>query len=288
MNFNQYSTAAAQPGIGVDQITNLTIPLPPLAEQEAIAAFLDRECARIDELVAAQQRMVALLREKRQAVIAHAVTRGLDPAVALRDSGVAWLGQVPAHWEVVPVLSKFQLREESNSNMKEQNLLSLSYGKIVKKDIESNDGLLPESFETYQIVYSGDIVFRFTDLQNDKKSLRSAIVTEKGIITSAYLAIAPKYGLPQFFDYLFRAYDVLKVYYSMGGGLRQSLKYDDFKRTPIPLPPLAEQEAIAAFLDAECARIDALISSAERAVVLLQERRSAVIAAAVTGQIRVG
>lgn len=117
--------------------------------------------------------------------------------------------------------------------MIEKNLLSLSYGRIVPKDINASDGLLPESFETYQIVMPNDEVFRFTDLQNDKRSLRSARVEERGIVTSAYTAFTPRSIHPPFFDYLMRGYDVSKVFYGMGGGLRQSLKFEDVRRLPV-------------------------------------------------------
>src|ERR1035437_5447381 len=119
-----------------------------------------------------------------------------------KDSGVEWLGEVPEHWDVYPLLSIATERSESNRGMLENNLLSLSYGRIIQKDITSNDGLLPESFETYQIAHPGDIVFRLTDLQNDKRSLRTAIVDQRGIITSAYLVLTPKKVQSQFINYL--------------------------------------------------------------------------------------
>jgi type I restriction enzyme S subunit len=166
--------------------------------------------------------------------------------------------------------------------MKESNLLSLSYGQIVVKDINANDGLLPESFETYQIVQPDDIVWRLTDLQNDKRSLRTAIVDQVGIITSAYLATKPKDISPKFLNYLLRAYDITKVFYSMGGGLRQSMKFSDVKRLPIILPPESEQCSIAAFLDRETAKIDALVDEQMRLIEVLKEKRQAIVSQAVT------
>ncbi len=199
-----------------------------------------------------------------------------------KDSGVAWLGEVPAGWEVLPFCGVASERRDSNAGMLESNLLSLSYGRIVQKDIESNDGLLPESFETYQIVRADDIVFRLTDLQNDKRSLRTAIVEEQGIITSAYVAAKP-FGLKaRFLNYLLRAYDVTKVFYSMGGGLRQSMKFSDIKRLPTLVPSEPEQTAIATFLDRETAKIDALIAEQEKLLTLLAEKRQATISHAVT------
>jgi type I restriction enzyme, S subunit len=199
-----------------------------------------------------------------------------------KDSGVAWLGEVPARWAIKPFYSLAIERNEQNSGMLEDNLLSLSYGRIVRKNIESNDGLLPESFETYQIVKPGDIVFRLTDLQNDKRSLRTAIVAEQGIITSAYLAATPIGVQSGYLSYLLRAYDVTKVFYSMGGGLRQSMKFADIKRLPTLAPSTEEQAAIATFLDRETAKIDGLIAEQEKLIALLAEKRQATISHAVT------
>ncbi len=206
----------------------------------------------------------------------------LRPYPAYKPSGVEWLGNVPEHWGVAPLLGVAQARDESNEGMKEDNLLSLSYGRIVRKDISSNEGLLPESFETYQIVHPGDIVFRLTDLQNDQRSLRTAPVTEIGIITSAYLAVRPMHIKSGYFSHLLRCYDVIKVFYSMGGGLRQSMKYADVKRLPILTPPKEEQVAIAAFLDCKTSKIDALIVEQEKLLALLVEKRQATISHAVT------
>jgi len=199
-----------------------------------------------------------------------------------KNSGVPWLGAVPGHWERKPLFALAKELDERNHGMLEDNLLSLSYGKIKRKNIEDNDGLLPASFETYQIVERDDIVWRLTDLQNDQRSLRTGIARERGIITAAYLATRPIAVLPEFLAYLLRAYDLTKVFYSMGGGLRQSMKFSDVKWLPIMLPTEAEQAAIAAFLDRETAKIDALVAEQERLIALLKEKRQAVISHAVT------
>ncbi|MGY5319825.1 restriction endonuclease subunit S [Neomicrococcus lactis] len=160
--------------------------------------------------------------------------------------------------------------------------MSLSYGRIIRKDIAANDGLLPASFDTYQVINRNDIVLRLTDLQNDKRSLRSAISPERGIITSAYLAVTPTNILPHYLSYLLRAYDLQKVFYAMGGGLRQSMKFSDMKWLPILLPPESTQQEIIAYLDRETAQIDELIGKQERLIELLAEKRQAIITHAVT------
>ena len=160
-----------------------------------------------------------------------------------------------------------------NKGMIEDNLLSLSYGHIVKKDISTTDGLLPESFETYQIVDPGNIIMRLTDLQNDKRSLRQGLVRQRGIITSAYDALEVN-GVhePRYWDYALLALDLAKYYYSLGGGVRQSIKFADFSNEWIVYSDLATQKAIADFLDRETARIDQLIEKKQRMVEVLGER----------------
>jgi type I restriction enzyme S subunit len=189
------------------------------------------------------------------------------------------IGPVPEHWEIRPFFATGKTVKSKNNAMREDNLLSLSYGRIVEKDIDSSDGLLPESFETYQIVHPNDMVFRFTDLQNDQRSLRSALVRDQGIITSAYLAFRPyeQVIVPKFLDYLMRAYDLSKVFYPLGGGVRQSLKFDDVKRLGIIVPPLVEQKAIVDFLDRELEQIDALIAKQVELIEVLVERRQSLI-----------
>ena len=113
----------------------------------------------------------------------------------MKDSGMEWIGEIPEHWKVKPLFVVCKDNKEKNDGNKVSNVLSLSYGKIIRRDVESNFGLLPASFETYQIVDDGYIVLRLTDLQNDKRSLRVGLVTEKGIITSAYTGLKTNHGM---------------------------------------------------------------------------------------------
>ena len=204
------------------------------------------------------------------------------PYPSYRSSNIEWVSDIPDEWLEVPFFTQCVPNDSDNKGMTEDNLLSLSYGRIIRKNIETADGLLPASFETYQIVEKDNIVFRLTDLQNDKRSLRSAICTERGIITSAYLAVEPTAIDADYFAYLMRSYDHTKVFYAQGSGLRQSLKYSDMKRLPLLAPPRKEQKQIAAFLDYETAKIDALIEKQQQLIALLGEKRQAVISHAVT------
>lgn len=187
-----------------------------------------------------------------------------------------WLPSLPAGWRLKPFYSLMRERSQPNFGLSEMNLLSLSYGNIVGKDIESNAGLLPASFEGYNIVEPNDIVLRLTDLQNDQRSLRTGQVHKRGIITSAYVTVIPDEALqPHFAHYLLHGYDLAKLFYRMGGGLRQSMKYSDLKNLPLVLPPSETQERIANFLDDKTARIDALIAEKERLVLAVREYEQA-------------
>ena len=186
-----------------------------------------------------------------------------------------------------PPMPIFALCDEvrhPNLGGRERNLLSLSYGNIVRKDIESADGLLPASFDGYNVVEAGDTVLRLTDLQNDQRSLRTGLVQERGIITSAYLTLRPREGTDaRFLAYSLHALDVTKVFYGLGGGMRQSMGFDDLKRLGVPLPPLAEQARIARFLDDQTTRIDRIIAARQQQRALLDEEFRASVWESVTG-----
>lgn len=200
-----------------------------------------------------------------------------------KKSEIEWVGCIPITWKIKPTFSVFDPSAVKNVDGKEDTVLSLSYGNIIERDVEKNFGLLPESFNTYQIVNDGDLILRLTDLQNDKKSLRVGRAKQRGIITSAYLKLQSTALIDSRFAYrLLHSYDTTKVFYGMGGGLRQSMKFEDFRRLPIVLPSIEEQQKIANFLDHETAKIDTVIAKQEKLIELLKEKRQAVISHAVT------
>lgn len=200
-----------------------------------------------------------------------------------KDSGVEWIDSIPSYWEVKPTFALCDASTQKNIDGAERNVLSLSYGNIIPRDVETNFGLLPESFNTYQIISCGDVILRLTDLQNDKNSLRVGLAKQKGIITSAYLKLKAHSDInPDFLYRLLHSYDTTKVFYGMGGGLRQSMKFEDFRRLPLLLPPYEEQIKISAFLDHEIAKIDNLIEKQQQLIELLKEKWQAVISHAVT------
>ena len=212
----------------------------------------------------------------------------LKPYPAYRDSGVAWLGAVPEHWELLPGRACFREKKRPNLALQEKTVLSLSYGQVVVKPLEKLHGLVPSSFETYQIINPLDIVIRPTDLQNDWNSLRFGFSRHRGIITSAYLCfctiniVTPEYGY-----FLLHSYDLMKVFYGLGSGLRQNLDWSDFKYLPCSIPPPSEQTTIVRFLEHAERKIQRHIHTKEKLISLLEEQKKGIIHEAVTGRIDV-
>lgn len=200
-----------------------------------------------------------------------------------KDSGVEWLGEVPSQWELTIGMNVFRENKRDNKGMKEKTVLSLSYGQIIIKPEEKLVGLVPESFETYQIVEPNDIIIRCTDLQNDQTSLRTGLAKDKGIITSAYLNLKViNNHSAKFLHYYLHTLDITKVLYKFGSGLRQNLSFLDFKRLPIIDIPLSEQQKISQFLDDKTAKIDQAVDLAEKQIALLKEHKQILIQNAVT------
>jgi type I restriction enzyme S subunit len=289
MNLNQYSVSAAQPGLSVEVICNLLIPYPPHCEQQAIASFLNRETTKIDALIAEQQRLIELLQEKRQAVISHAVTKGMNPDAPMKDSGVEWLGQVPEHWGIGQSRRRFALRNERALEGDEQLTASQKYGIVRQADFVEAEGRrvveVIKGAEILKHVETGDFVISMRSFQGGIE-----YSPYRGSISSAYVMLSPiKDVHPGFFRWLFKSSPYIQALQSTSNLVRdgQALRFSNFAQVDIPVIPLQEQIFIANFLDLQTAKIDAMIAEQQQLTELLQERRSALISSAVTGQIDV-
>jgi type I restriction enzyme S subunit len=271
-------------GLPKASIGSLEIPLPPRSEQDRIADYLDREAARLDALVAAKERLLTLLAEKRRALVTRAVTRGLDPNVPMRDSGVPWLGEVPAHWEVERSRWLFAERDERSSTGTEE-LLTVSHLTGVTPRSEKDVNMFEaETTEGYKLCFRGDLVI------NTLWAWMGAMGTARvdGIVSPAYNVYTPCSRLdPAFIDALVRiptfAQEVTR--YSKGvWSSRLRLYPEGFFEAYFPVPPFAEQQAIVTHIVKQMNRIDGLAAATERSFSLLKERRAASISAAVTGR----
>jgi len=277
-------------------LSRVQVPTPPLDEQSAIADFLDREAAKIDALIAEQEKLLALLAEKRQATISHAVTRGLDPSVPMKDSGIPWLGDTPAHWRVVPLKYLVSLR---------------SGGTPSKESLDYWDGDVPwASAKDLKCEFLGDTTDHLTQLAVDSgaASLLPAgvvLVVVRGMILARTFpvvetlvpmainqdlkALLPNPGMhASYLAWLLRgtAAESLQRLDEAGHGTK-ALRMEAWTSLALPVPPKGEQHEIVEALLSKTKAIDDLVAECAVAIALLQERRSALISAAVTGKIDV-
>ena len=203
----------------------------------------------------------------------------------MKDSGIEWVGMIPATWDVFPAGGVFDEVKEKNVNNQYSNPFSFRYGEIVDKKIAGEiDESVEETLSAYRVVSPNTIMINGLNLNYDFISQRVAIVREKGIITSAYLAVQPDEGriVPRFVLYLLKAYDYRQVFHGVGSGIRKTLKFQDFKSIKIVAPSLTEQTAIAAYLDTQCAKIDEIIAQAKASIEDYKQWKSSIIYEAVT------
>ena len=207
----------------------------------------------------------------------------------MKESNIEWVGEIPLDWEINTMSQIFTQVKNKNTDLREQNLLSLSYGKIIRKNIDTLGGLLPDTFDGYNIIDEGDIVLRLTDLQNDHKSLRVGLATERGIVTSAYITIRNRSeSLPKYLYYYLHSFDISKGFYGMGAGVRQGLNWDGMKWLKILTPPVLEQQRIVSLLDTACKNIDLVIEETRASIEEYKKLKQALITKAVTKGVRPG
>lgn len=285
--FGYYSTNTALPSMTKGALNSHLLARPPLAEQTQIADFLDQETAKIDELVAEQQRLIGLLKEKRQAVVSHAVTKGTNPDSPTKPSGIEWLGDVPEHWGMVRLRGLFRQVKRQGQFGKQVLSVYRDYGVIPKDSRDDNNNKTPDDLSAYQLVNPGDLVV------NKMKAWQGSLGVSdlEGITSPDYIVFAPRH--PQcssFVHWLLRSQRMVSVYRSISNGIRPAqwrLEPDSFLNLRIPLPPKKEQSELVSYIVDQTSSFDALVAESGRAIDLLQERRSALISAAVTGQIDV-
>ncbi|NMY29299.1 restriction endonuclease subunit S [Pseudomonas sp. WS 5021] len=278
-------------------ISSVRFSAPVRAEQTQIARFLNYETARIDALIEEQQRLIELLKEKRQAVISHAVTKGLDPTVPMKGSGVKWLGEVPAHWEITQIKRRCDLITDGAhiSPETESGVYCFVSTRDVSDDGIDFDGCLRTSAASYEYLVktgcqpaTGDVLF-----SKDGTIGRTIVVGENSpdfVVASSLIIIRPNRAelLPTYLDFLCQSWVVSQQVdgFVKGAGLPR-LSIQNLTKVVGVFPPLEEQALIAGFLQLQCVAARQLSSEAWRTMGLLKERRSALISAAVTGKIDV-
>jgi type I restriction enzyme S subunit len=282
-------------GLNLELLGDIPCPLPPAPEQTAIAAFLDRETAKIDALVAEQRRLIELLKEKRQAVISQAVTKGLNPDAPMEPSGVEWLGDVPAHWMVTPIGHLCDAISYGFTNP----MPTTEEGPYLLTANDIGDGRV--KYETARRTSYDAFLNELTEKSRPKKN--DLLITKDGTLgrvalhegqeacinqSVASLRVKPAAILPEFMAAcLLAGVYQSRMIYDAGGTTIKHIYISRLAKMAVTYPSLSEQVAILAFLEDELAKFDSLVDETRRAVDLLQERRAAMIFAAVTGQIDV-
>lgn len=294
---NGSTFGARMPRVGWEFMGGLPLAFPPFAEQAAIAAFLDRETGKIDALVEAQKRLIELLKEKRQAAIAHAVTKGLDPTVPVKDSGVEWLGEMPAHWQVTALKRSWSVADckHLTAEFVDDGVPLASIREVQSRFVnlegakQTTESYFNELIEGGRCPEAGDLIFS-----------RNATVGEVAEVGTCH----PPFAMGQDVCLLRRQslksssaflYHVIRsrvvreqLAVAMIGSTFKRVNVEEIRDLIIPTPPPSEQQAIAAFIEKKASGFDDLIAQATAASSLLKERRSALISAAVTGKIDVG
>lgn len=287
--FNALGDDGVRSNLGKDDLLNIPIPVPPLAEQERIAEFLDEKCAEVDALAGEIKEQIATLEEYKRSVITEAVTKGLDASVPMKDSGIEWIGEIPQAWDVRKGKYLFAQRNERGNNVKLQ-LLSptQNYGVIPQDEYERLSGMsavkLNENInlKALKTIHKGDYCISLRSFQGGFEYSMN-----EGVISPAYQVFYPTVKISGgYYKYLFKDKGFISVINSYAMSLRdgKNISFEQFGNTVIPVPPLAEQERIAEFLDAKCAEVDALIAEKQNQLATLEEYKKSVIFEYVTGK----
>ena len=289
---NVFTYGAKMPRVSPDQVGISSMPLPPLAEQRGIAAFLDRETGKIDGLVARKERLVGLLQEKRAALISRAVTRGLDPDAPMKDSGVEWLGEIPAHWEVKKVTRLFSIGSgttppTSNSEYYGGEIPWITTSELRESVVTSTEKTIHDEtlrlFPVLAVYPAGSAAVAMYGATIGRLGILGIPAT----VNQACCVFSEPNGIDAWFWFYWlqcRRHYLISMSY---GGGQPNLSQEILKSIRVPIPSLDEQRSIAAFLDCETAELDALVTKIHEAIERLKELRAALISAAVTGRIDV-
>ena len=282
---NGFTYGSKMPRANWKDISMLPILLPSYIEQTAIADFLDAKCGEIDRLLADLDAEVKTLGEYKKSIIAETVTRGLNPNAPMKASGISWVGDIPSHWTLQPVFKYFHDRIFFNLDYEYKRAFKFNYGTLKYKEETGDLALYQQTYIKYSKVKKGDIVINGLNLNYDFISQRVAITPEDGIITSAYLTIRPFEGVcSEYYCYLFKAMDNMKLFHGMGKGVRLTLSFDELKRIKLPIPTEIEQLEIVKYLDEKCAAIEQSIADKQTQIETLKAYKSSLIYEYVTGK----
>lgn len=291
--FERYATATALPSMTQTDLNNNAICMPPLKEQAAIANYLDKKCSEIDNVISAQQKRIALLQELKQSVITHAVTKGLDPNVEMKDSGVEWIGEVPKHWDVMKTSLAFQGIGSGTTPSTSKKEFYDEEGKYWLQTGDLNDGVILGTSKKVSDIAIKVCNLKFYPKDSVVIAMYGATIGKVGILgiktaTNQACCVLPanNHMVAKYSFYEFLACKPALLVSAIGGG-QPNISQDTIRKQKIAVPPVEEQKMIADYLGKKCVSIDSSISKAQHQVDLLQEYKQSLITEVVTGKRKV-
>ena len=274
--------------LGNADFYNLKSLYPPIEEQHSIVSFLDDKCGKIDKMLGGKQKQIELLAEMKQRIIADAVTRGLNPDVKMKATNIPWLSEIPEHWEEQRMATLFTGDIEVNKDFEYKRAFKFNYGQLVPKNEIGEPEDYREVYVKYSKIKQGDILVNGLNLNYDFISQRVACAPSDGIITSAYVVCRPRKDVNyEYYTYLFKGMDSMKLFHGMGTGIRLTLSFKEMKKQILPIPPHSEQHDIVSYIKERSAKIDTLTSKLQQEIESIKEYKQRLISDVVTGQIKV-
>ena len=269
-------------------LRQLNVTIPPVEEQYSIVSYLDEKCGKIDKMLEGKQKQIELLAEMKQRIIADAVTRGLNPEVKMKATNIPWLPEIPEHWEEQRMATLFTGDIEVNKDFEYKRAFKFNYGQLVPKNEIGEPEDYREVYVKYSKIKQGDILVNGLNLNYDFISQRVACAPSDGIITSAYVVCRPRKDVNyEYYTYLFKGMDSMKLFHGMGTGIRLTLSFKEMKKQILLIPPHSEQHDIVSYIKERSAKIDILTSKLQQEIESIKEYKQRLISDVVTGQIKV-
>lgn len=282
-DYDNYSTQTALPSMTQSTYNNFRVPLPSSDEQNRIVNYLDSKCSEIDAISADIQKEIETLEQYKRSVITEAVTKGLNPEAEMKDSGIEWVGNVPAHWDVLANKYVMKKRKDICTKWNGENVLSLTMNGVIVRDLDNPVGKMPTTFDGYQFVYSGNLLMCLFDYDVTPRCV--GIVKNAGVTSPAYSRFELKENATlEYFYYYYLMIDFTKELLHLAKNLRHSFTEEQLGALKVPLPPLDEQKNIATYLDSKCKEIESVIASKKQQLTVIDSYKKSLIYEYVTGK----
>ena len=269
--------------LSADDLENISILIPPIEEQQKIADFLDKKCVEIDDLIVDIQTQIETLEQYKKSVITQAVTKGLNPDVELKDSGLEWIGEIPICWDIMPNKYLMKKLKRIQPVYNGEDIISLTINGVVKRDLENPSGKMPTSFDGYQVVYPNNLLMCLFDIDVTPRCV--GLIRDYGLTSPAYSQyVLNDNANSSYYYWYYLNLDFNKELLHLAKNQRHSLNEEQFGAILTAVPPIEEQQKIADFLDKKCKEIDDCIDSKKEQIETLENYKKSVIYEYVTGK----